>query len=189
MTVAVPEYEPGIDTWESLTIGADEAIGSDLISGEAADKLIGVPMMIYKITYRDGIRRAGVQWRDDYVSCEAVVAPQHVLEARANRGRLDLRNISVDPGEHIVFNDGSTGIYRQITGYLQAKELIKLPEPLVMVGSKGECSLDLPRSEWESGAELATAGIPVRLLCPRGLRYSEYQNDFAPDGAKTRYIG
>lgn len=189
MTIAVPEYNPGIDTWDSLVTGADEAIGSELISGEAADKLIGVPMVIYKVTYRDGVKRAGSAYRDDYVSCEAVVAPREMLQGRADRGRLNLQKISVDPGEHIVFNDGSTGIYRQVTSYLHAKGLISLGPELILNGPKGETSLDLPRSQWESGADAASAGIPVRLLCPRGLRYSEYETDYSPDGAKTRYIG
>lgn len=200
MSLAIPEYNPVEDDWNTLVTGvnadgvrvanpADEALGSELISGDAADKLIGVPLVIYKVTYRDGYQRKGAKFKDDYVSCEAIVAPAHVLEQRAARGRVKLGEISVDPGEHIVFNDGSTGIYRQVTGYLQARGFIALPEPLKESGEKGECSFDLPRSQWKSGAESATTGISVRLHCPRGLRYSEYENDYAPDGAKTRYIG
>lgn len=190
MTVSVPDnYNPNVDTWTDLVGQADEALGSELITGEAADKLIGVPLIIYRVTYRDGIQRQGVKWRDDYVSCEAVIAPMDVLEERARRGRLNLQEISVDADEHIVFNDGSTGIYRQVTQYLAVKNLIELPSPLVTVGGKGESSYDLPRSQWVAGADAATAGISVRLYCPRGLRYSEYTNDYAPDGSKTRYFG
>jgi hypothetical protein len=187
MTTEVSPYIPGEESWESLVASADEVLGHELLSGEAADKLIGVPFIITRVVFRDGILRAGSQYRDDYVSCEAVVAPKEVLAERARKGRLDLDSISVDPGEHIVFNDGSTGIYRQIVQYLESKGLIKLPAG-PEAGAKGESRFDLPRSQWYEGDDKATEGIHVRLLCPRGLRYSEYVNDYSPDGAKTRYI-
>lgn len=190
--VAVPQARFGtVEWWDQQAATADVVDGSALITGDAADKLINVPMLITRVIYRDGIQRHGIHYRNDYVSCEAVVAPAEVLQKKATRGRLDMNLISVEPGESIVFNDGSTGIYRQITAYLEMKGLIKLPDPLVESGPMGDCSYDLPRSQWKSGADAATAGIILNppLLCPRGLRYSEYSNDYAPDGAKTRYIG
>jgi hypothetical protein len=198
--LAIPEYNPATDDWNTLVHGvnaageivaapADEALGSDFLKDDAADKLIGVPLVIYRVTYREGFQRKGIAWKDDYVSCEAVIAPQNVLQERARKGRLTLADVSVDPGEHIGFNDGSTGIYREITNYLNARGFISLPTPLIEKGEKGDSSYDLPRSQWLTGADAATAGIPVRLHCPRGLRYSEYKNDYAPDGAKTSYIG
>jgi len=190
MTVEIPEdYNPLTFDWAEEIGRADEVVGRELISGEAADKLIGVPFMVTKVVYRDGIQRPKVPYKSDYVSCEAIVAPLAVLQKRVNMGRLDLSKISVEPGEQIVFNDGSTGIYRQVTEYLHVKGFIRLPEPLIRTGPMGDTSFDLPRSQWESGGPEATAGISVRLFCPRGLRYSEYETDYSPDGAKTRYIG
>lgn len=189
MSVAVPEYNPLTDDWAALTASADQVVGSELITDEALDKLMKVPFVIVNVTYRDGIKRQGSDYRDDYVSCEAVVAPEAELTKKVRMGRLNLADISVEPGEHIVFNDGSTGIYRQITQYLHLKGFITLPEPVTDKGGKGESSYDLPRSQWVSGAEAAGDGLSIRLYCPRGLRFSEYENDYAPDGAKTRYIG
>lgn len=185
MSTDITPYAPGTEDWDTLTGSADEVLGHELISGEAADKLIGVPFVITRVQFREGVQRPKTPYRDDYVSCEAVVAPQDVLAQRAKRGRLDLDEISVDPGEHIIFNDGSTGIYRQIVQYLSTKGLIQLPEG-PDVGGKGESRFDLPRSQWIEGDE--QDGFNIRLLCPRGLRYSEYTNDFNPDGSKTRYI-
>lgn len=186
MTTDITAYVPGVDDWDTLTASADEALGHELISGEAADKLIGVPFVITRVSFREGTQRAGALYRDDYVSCEAVVAPKNVLAERARKGRMNLDDISVDPGEHIIFNDGSTGIYRQIVAYLAGKGFITLPDG-PEAGGKGETIYDLPRSQWDDGEDDATNGINIRLLCPRGLRYSEYSNDYTQDG-KTRYI-
>lgn len=197
-TAEVPEiepYNPGAESWGDLVASADEVLGHDLLKGEAADKLMGVPFIITRVHFRDGTQRKGCVYRDDYVSCEAVVAPRDVLEAKARKGRiigatgerLTLDDLPVDPGEHIVFNDGSTGIYRQIVQYLAAKHIIVLPDNVPENGGKGDSRFDLPRSQWTRGAEIATDGINIRLYAPRGLRYSEYANDYTEDG-KTRYI-
>lgn len=186
MTTDIATYQPGSEDWDSLISSADEVLGHELLKDEAADKLMGVPFLIHRVVFRDGVQRKGVAYRDDYVSCEAVVAPEHVIAQRHNRGRLDVAEISVDPGEHIVFNDGSTGVYRQIVQYLEAKRLIKLPDG-ADVGEKGDSRFDLPRSQWDEGDEAGTNGISIRLYAPRGLRYSEYSNEYTEDG-KTRYI-
>src|SRR5215469_5891184 len=109
MSVAIPEYNPLTESWDDLVSGADEALGSELIKGEAADRLINVPFVITKAVYRDGYMRQGAKFKDDYVSCEAVVAPAELLQEKADRGRLldadgnrvSLKQLSVDPGEHI----------------------------------------------------------------------------------------
>jgi len=183
-------YYPGAEPWETLIADADEVLGHELISGEAADRLIGVPFLITRLIYRPGVMRHGAFTRDDYMSAEAVIAPLNVISERARKGRLDLDTMSVEPGEHIVINDGSTGIYRQGTQYLAVKGLIGLPDTMPEIGPKGESRYDLPRSEWLWGADQATAGISIRMLAPRGLRYSEYDSEYTADGtlAKTRYI-
>lgn len=185
----IQPFNVNSETWEDSEALADVVQGADLLRGDAADKLMGVPFIITRAVFREGVQRPGVSYRDDYVSCEAIVAPAEVLKDRARRGRLDLDTISVDPGEQIVFNDGSTGIYRQMVQYLYLKMLLALPDPLVMEGGKGVCSFDLPRSQWTKGAEDGTAGFNIRLKCPRGLRYSDYTNEYNPDGSRTRYIG
>lgn len=112
----------------------------------------------------------------------------------------ELSDLPFDPDGHVIYNDGSTGIYRQIVQYLAAKgyvSLVKEGETVVTNGRLGETTLDLPPGDWadihaghmrfdETGFGLYS--VHVRLMCPRGLRLSEYTNEFNPDGSKTRYL-
>ena len=117
------------------------------------------------------------------------------------------------PGEMLGINSGSTGIYRQFLEYLEGKELISFPEVLKIggkefplppkVGEKNECRYDLPvdllilndkfiaddtiRVHVDPQGERHTT-FSVRLDCLRGLRFSFYKNESAPDGAITWYI-
>lgn len=181
--------------WENADL-ADEVEGYDLIRDEAMFELVGVPFAIFKLQYREGIQRKGVPWRDDYVSIQLRVAPAKVLanslDRITSRRRGDLvkdKQAIAKPGEELIINDGSTGLYRQVTQYLCAKQIIDVGDAFPETGEKGECRYDLPRSEWLVGAEQATEGIPVRLRCSRGLRYSEYTNDYTGDKkAVTWYL-
>lgn len=177
-------FNPDEDAWAEAIAQADTVEGADKSKGAA---LVSVPFLITRVFYRDGVQRPGVKYRDDYASVELTVAPAKVVANRAERGHLDPTTLQVSPGEAVVLNDGSTGIYRQVTQYLVAKGLIELPDGPAS-GGKGECVFDLPRSQWRAGAEAATSGIPIRLFCPRGLRASDYTNDYNPDGSTTYYI-
>jgi len=66
-------------------------------------------------------------------------------------------------------------------------------------GKYGESRLDTPLANWtlNTGAPVEYTvngeGDPVfsaavRLLCPRGLKVSEYENDYTKEG-RTRYFG
>lgn len=168
---------------------ADEIEGHDLVKEEALFALVGVPFIITRVTFHDGIQTKGSPYRSDYVSVELRVAPASFIAARLAAGRLTAEAASkVEPGEMLVVNDGSTGVYRQIVQYLAAKELITLPEG-AEEGEKGETIWDLPRSLWEEGADDATKGIDVALRCARGLRFSEYSNAYTGDDkARTWYL-
>jgi hypothetical protein len=195
LTPATPaEAAIAVDAWW-IDTDADEVEGSDLLRDEALYDVVGVPFMGFKAIYRDGVQRKGAEWRDDYVSLELRVAPLQSIMANLTRIQTRRRSfnvpvlttdqISLIAGEQLVLNDGSTGLYRQITEYLAAKELIKLPEGDEQ-GEKGDTIFDLPRSQWLAGAEDATVGIDIRLRCSRGLRYSEYSNEFTGDNEKAR---
>lgn len=202
-TVATSEESPftvqGAGWW--LDQDADEVEGYDLIRDDALFALVGVPFGAFRVIYREGIQRKGAKWRDDYVSVETRVAPAQIMAAVAGRiatrraaaaRSLKLSELPVPaafPDEQLVINDGSTGLYRQITGYLHAKELIKLPEGDVE-GGKGDSIYDLPRSQWLAGAEEASKGIDINMRCSRGLRFSDYENDYTTPGeqARTWYI-
>lgn len=188
----LPAYDPNVDTWETLTSG-DTIIGSDLAKDELLDALVGVPFVITRLVFRKGILRSnGVQGA--YVSCEAVIAPKDVLVKR----RVDLNTLPFDPGASVVFNDGSTGMYRQILGYLVARGMVEVPDTLPEAGSYGETRYDIPPNGWSAvnAGEVqfepdgwANYSVNIRLACPRGIRLSEYENDFNPNGSKTRYFG
>jgi hypothetical protein len=185
------------DWWTADDI--DEVEGQDLLRDEALKDIVGLPFLAYKAVYRDGIQRKNVEYRDDYVSVELRVAPYVVVMRSIDRIQARRKSYGVPvlsqaqteelAGEQFVVNDGSTGLYRQITQYLVGKEHLVLPDG-PEAGEKGECIYDLPRSQWLAGAEAATAGIPIGLRCARGLRYSEYDSPYLPEGerATTWYI-
>lgn len=175
-----------LDWWSEPT---DEIEGHDLVKDEALFALVGVPLMLTRATYHDGVQRKGSNYRDDFVSIELRVAPAEWIAQRVTAGRLTAEAASkIQAGEMLVINDGSTGIYRQMTQYLAAKGLIELPDG-PKEGEKGETVWDLPRSQWKSGAEEATKGLDISLRCARGLRYSEYSNTYTGDDkARTWYL-
>jgi hypothetical protein len=197
-----PITDPGslsaVDDWWNEP-DADEVDGHDLLKDEGLEDAVGVPFLAFKAIYRDGIQRKGVKYRDDYCSLEFRVAPARTI--LAGLGRIQSRRASYGvqpltteqlanlPGEQLVVNDGSTGLYRQITEYLAAKQKITLPAGPES-GEKGTCVYDLPRSQWLTGADEATDGIEIQLRCSRGLRYSKYPSEFLPEGelATTWYI-
>lgn len=197
-TIVAPfqPYVPGMEDWADLRASADQVQGSELAKDALLDALVGVPFLIYRLTTRPGIVRrtkTGENKQFDYVSCEIVLADEQEM----NRRRVDLTNLPFAPGDQVVFNDGSTGVWRQIVAYLHAREFIVLPEGPTG-GPSGESIYDLPVADWtdirigeltfdDDGNGIYTAD--VRLLCPRGLRVSEYRNEFNPDGSKTRYLG
>src|SRR5215469_13336995 len=116
-TEAVPEnvpLEPGRfdpnQSWDMATRDADQVLGHDLAKDEILDALVGVPFLITRMTFHPG--EAGK--REAYVSCEVQLAPRPEMERR----RVNLAMLPFDPGELVVFNDGSTGVYRQCVAYL-----------------------------------------------------------------------
>lgn len=198
---ALPVYQPGED-WDSLVGSADEIIGYDLAKDETADDLVGVPFAIVGVTFRPGLLRG--KERQAYVSCEVRVSPHldlRLINARREGSRLagldTLERLAFGPDSHVVFNDGSTGVYRQVVKYLAAKGYVTLPDPVTEAGPYGESSLDLAPYRWagiaagtakEADDEWLDYSAAIRLLCPRGLRLSLYENDYTQTG-KTRYLG
>lgn len=188
----IQDYIPGAFNWDVEAPASDQVAGADLAKDELLDALVGVPFMIYSLTFRPGIRKAGIDYMPAYVSCESVIAPEHVLKRR----RVNMADLPFEPESQVIFNDGSTGIYRQIVAYLAGSGRIILPDGNEN-GGYGESIYDLPPSEWEgvNAGEIlfdqdgfAHYRINVRLTCPRGVRLSEYQNDYNPNGSKTRYL-
>lgn len=176
--------------WASLTQGADKAEGHDLQKDKSV--LEGVPFVITGVTVRPGVTRPDGT-PTNYVSAEVVIAPLSVIQRRVQSGRLALTQATkVVPLESLVLNDGSTGLCRQITQYLEDKGLIALPAGSVS-GGDGESKYDTYYEDWTivDGQRLDNGHVhfAVRLVCERGLRSSEYPNPIGAGMSTTYYIG
>ena len=198
----MPVYQPGMD-WETIMQTADEVLGFDLAKDEAADDLVGVPFVMTHVVFRRGITRD--KQVQAYVSCEVRLAPSfdlRMINIRREGSELprlsSLEGLPFGPDTHVVFNDGSTGIYRQVVQYLWRKRFITLAEPVIEGGGYGESSFDQPPGKWAGIAQgepsetddgFTAYAANILLLCPRGLRLSLYNNQYNPDGSKTRYLG
>lgn len=183
--------------WEELTDQADEVFGSDLEKGSS---LIGVPFCIIRATFRPGdYMNAITQNKGYYVSLDIVTAPERDFKRAIIRGRIpiEIHESMPQPEERLVFNEGGTGVYRQIVQYLEAKGRIEIGSDLPEGGAYGESKYDILPPEWTKHDGIVTSDenddegpvftFDIRLLCPRGLRESSYENDYTKQGV-TRYI-
>lgn len=159
------------------------------------DDLLGVPHIIISATYREGFPRAGV--KGDYLSLEAIVASADILTSTPVFSHIaseqpsvsKLSDLSVFPNEAVVYNDGSTGVRRQVTQMLASSGMI---DP----GPRGTDVLDPADRQiqrWAKGSDImdnrivaSPNGDPLRIRALRGLRVSEYQNEYGD--ARTFYI-
>lgn len=179
----VPASERAMREWESQVAQADEVIGHSLIGGkdneDTLDSLIGVPFLIETVTFRRGDVSIAPKGEPavyrDYMSVEALIHPQY--QARFKRSR-------------VVFNDGSTGIYRQVVKYLAAREILTVPDDRPEEGGSNESRYDVSFSEWRTGPDgegsWSSPTVGIRLFCPEGLRKSEYANEYGE--AATWYL-
>lgn len=131
----------------------------DVVEGRPlVDKatLIGVPHVITSVSFRKGAKSPdGVQ--RDFVSCEITTITSTPIEA--------------------VYNDGSTGVRRQIVAYLASKAIL----PKAYVTDPDTPVWVTPSDPSEKDPEFG-----IRFLAPRGLRVSEYVGEFGE--AKTFYL-
>lgn len=193
----------GENPWDNLT-DIDRFDSGAVLYRKLA--LVGIPFIITKVVYRTGAyKRAGELLADDYVSIEATVEPSYDMDRVAARRAKLLADVSSEvlsaaggefagPGEQVVFNDRSTGLYRQITAYLHSKGLIAVSadgdkSPNTLAGSLGDSLYDQSRDEWARGSEAATSGIPVKVQAANGLRVSVYRmSDNAAEDSMTFYF-
>lgn len=160
------------------------------------DELLGVPHVITKVTYWKPLaEQLGM------VSCEATVASIPILERAIERGWIphvtNISQLKLEPNERVVYNDGGTGIRRQITQLLNQVGVINVGREDVEDGSR----FDVAWPEWEEFSEYRRQSAevgnvpccsrvgdrPFLLNVVRGLSVSEYSNDYASD-AKTYYL-
>lgn len=162
------------------------------------DQLCGVPHIIIGVTYQ----KCTPQRPRGYVSLRGLIGDQAALdEAKRRHWIPNDGEIAFNPEERIVYNDGSTGIRRQITQLLDKWGLIAVGNE----NYNGEdenypTRFDLPWTEWDSFSQSERQGdedVPsfqtnhmgnlFALKVGRGLRKSEYSNDKATD-AVTYYL-
>lgn len=176
--------------------------------------LLGVPHIVTSATFwtpkasKDGLRMG-------MVSLEATVAGVDILQRQIRLGRIleriesegngetrvikDVGELGFYPGERIVYNDESTGIRRTVVKWLSDAGLVTLPKEAPK-GYSGNL-LDLPWPSWEAFSENTTqgelvvprftklaSGNPFLIHAARGLRVSEYANDYTDEGL-TYYFG
>lgn len=193
-SVEFEAYSPlNMQTWDEANVGALEFPGFDLLTDERTDALEGVPFLVVGATFRPGIVTPDGRSMA-YVSVEALVAPANLIRSRG----IDPESLPFRPESHIVFNDGSTGVYRQVTNALEGIGYIKLGEAGERSNArKGESTFDQPPAEWadvrfgeirfdEEGRGIYYA--PIRIRAPRGLRLSTYDNPYGTGKSTSRYI-
>jgi hypothetical protein len=168
--VSIPEFVPPVEKTVAEILAAainrnaatnvDLAgllANADVVEGRPlTDKasLIGLPHILTSVAFRKGTKdREGNQ--HDYVSCEYTTVTEVPIEG--------------------VYNDGSTGVRRQIVAYLADKGVID-------EGYKTDPDI----SVWVE-SEDPDPEFTIRFLAPRGLRVSKYSNDFT-DEAETYYL-
>lgn len=154
------------------------------------NELLGVPFVIIGVTYRDGFRNGPIL--GDYISVEAVVADKDTMSSPQVRHQVGDRDLTVYPNEAVVFNDGGTGIRRDLTELFSNMGLIDPGLP-----AKDQNRYDRPMSLWAEGADLAASGINAddkgnvfRYIAMRGLRVSKYEipEQYGKGDASTYYF-
>lgn len=196
----------GIDRHAGMNVAnPNEGLFADLLDGATVirtasleqDKmtLVGMPMVITRVTYRPKAAKA----ERGFVSAEAVVGDVAHITQAIRRGWMPgiehLDQFPFSPEELIVFNDGSTGIRRQLTMILQAAGVLDIGE----FDDGDNSAFDRDWSEWNSFAtstrqkigEDMQIDVPdfqnLRIFAPRGLRVSSYTADGIGD-ATTFYL-
>jgi hypothetical protein len=195
---AVATMTPDEVDWRNLTSDALEISGGDL---ERGDSLVGVPLCITGLKFwRGDYVRSDIPGKNgDVVAIYLVVGPESEIARGLRRGRIEMP-LSVEAGEVLVINEAGTGMYRQLVAILESQRMITLPEG-PGEGHYGESRFDTPIDMWsyassEAGMSVSYNGdsdkpvaeFQIKILCPRGLRLSEYENEHTKQG-RTRYIG
>lgn len=153
--------------------------------------LLGVPMCITRVTYRP---KGKVQERG-YVSVEATIGDVVSIRQAIRRGWIPnvttMEDFLYGPEERIVFNDGGTGIRRQLTMLLHATGKLNVGDIV------DDGTFDIDWSEWTSFDSVGTQKVNdvemeipdfrgLRIGATRGLRVSTYDMDGTD--AETFYL-
>jgi hypothetical protein len=194
------EFDENKHDWNTLMAEAVGVGGADLLDKDVIDYLVKVPHCVVGLDFRQG-KALGNGHEGAYVSATAVIAPEDVLKKKfkGNDKASNVESLPFDAEDVVVYNDGSTGYYRQVVKLLHDNGYIGLPDPVIEGGGSGESTYDVHPSKWTGvdakrvrvttgdDGEFKGIHVNIRISAPRGIRYSEYNG---PEGeARTRYIG
>jgi hypothetical protein len=207
--------------------GAVDFPGSDVV-----DKLdlLGVPFVILAVKMQMWMpTRDTFRPFRDYMSMQIITADADTIGDQIRRGRVlasvgkdpvahtRLEDLRVKPQTRYIINDGSTGIRRQMTAFMDALGIIAVghEDEARFNGNPSDESrrFDLTWNEWANpfpledrdadrvpqsrvtsdGTQIPEYGSfpdmrPLIVRAPRGLSGSFYVNEYAPDGATTFYV-
>jgi hypothetical protein len=193
------EFDENRHDWNTLMAEAVGVGGADLLDKDIIDYLVKVPHCIVAADFRQGEKMKNGH-KGAYVSLTAVIAPEDVLRRRfkGNDKAANVESLPFYAEDVVVYNDGSTGLYRQVVKLMHDHGYISLADPVIEGGASGESSYDVHPSEWTGvdpkrvristgdNGEFKGIHVAIRISAPRGIRYSEYDG---PEGeARTRYI-
>lgn len=206
-----------MDVWGNLTDGAMMVSGGDLEKAHALIGVPFLVSLItlrkgdyLHGRFKDGkvIADTGCGQPHPYASVNVITAPKEMIDRayermvrRAKEGERP-EYPSVGPLEDLILNLAGTGAYRQLLEYCDQQGLLEFPADAPKNGPFGEVRYDSLPSQWrytdkfiETGGEWRftidgdpVISIPVKLICPRGLRASDYENEYTKDG-RTFYLG
>ncbi len=149
---------------QEILRGADFIVGRALVKDK--DTLLGCPFVITGVTFRNVTEGTKSAPPRDYASVEYIT-------------------ISNDPNQCVegVFNDGSTGVRRQIVSYLQSTGAI---DPTRDPDDAISLKQDVPDADGTNHS----GDVPyvLTLVAPRGLRKSDYVSDATGEAATTYYL-
>lgn len=193
------EYLPAPQTFDDML--AEQSLWT-FDSEDLVDKsmLVGVPFIITEVAFRytelPDPANPKLIVSKDYVSVTGRVASQAWLDkARARVTKLGFAFPDIDPEVLVVFNDGSTGVRRQLVAILNQAKLIDIGEG---DAAKGNAVFDRPFFDWkdavttEDGEMVAPnittdhQGRPLIIKVLKGLRISEYA--YGTQTAVTYYL-
>jgi hypothetical protein len=190
------------ESWETLREQSSEVFGADL---EKGNTLIGVPFIVVRITVRPGdYTHAACGEAHPYASLDIILGDQKELDRAMLRDRITSEQFAMfEAEEHLLFNEAGTGAYRHSLAFLESQNVLILPDG-PRQGTFGESRYDSLPDSWQipqdTTSTVASPGTlafnkqgqhiitwETRLRCPRGLRVSEYQNEYTKEG-RTRYF-
>jgi hypothetical protein len=157
-----------VSLWDSLNTeqATFEVQGSQLEREKWG--LLGIPFIVLSVHFQSPTetRPRG------YVTLETVIAPKDVIEQQIKYGRVPMGleadafasfdawhdRWGIEPGAPLLFNDGSTGIRREIVEMLHLSGLINVGFSPTERKDEGRFVFDRPFTEWADSGSLVQVG-------------------------------